>query len=131
VSAKVYFLKGKNVPWVDSASFEYHKGAPHSGAASATEALLEFQKAESQQCPLTNGFLQRLLVGQLLCEILFLTQLDDTHEGIQRCPSETVWILAADARERGGINRRSTAEFVGWQKLWGDRSPVGERAIPS
>lgn len=65
VSAKIYLLKGKNVPWVDSASFVYHKGTPQSGAASVAEAPLEFQKAEGQQCPLTNGFLQRLLVGRL------------------------------------------------------------------
>lgn len=65
MSAKIYLLKGKNVPWVDSASFVYHKGAPQSGAASVAEALLELQKAEGQQYPLTNGFLQRLLVGRL------------------------------------------------------------------
>lgn len=57
VSAKIYLLKGKNVPWVDSASFVYHGGVPQSGAASATEALLRFQKAEGQKC------LQRRLVG--------------------------------------------------------------------
>lgn len=34
--------------------------------------------------------------------VLFLIQLDDTHEGNQRCLSETVWILVDDAREQAG-----------------------------
>lgn len=100
VSAKIYLLKGKNVPWVDSASFVYHKGAPQSGAASAAEALLEFQKAEGQQYPLTNGFLQRLFVGRLYARSR--SWLSRMTERNQRCPSETIWILVDDAREQVG-----------------------------
>lgn len=114
LSAKVYLLKGKNVLWVDSASFVYHKGALQSGAAPAAEALLKFQKAEGQPCPLTNSFLQRLLVGRLYARsrswFSQMTSKSETKD-VPLKLSGFWWMTSGSRRDK------QRKPFVGWQNF--------------
>lgn len=80
VSAKICLLKGKTIPWVNSASFVYHKGAPQSGGSIRSRGSTGVAESRRPTMPIDAQFPSETTCGAAVCWVLFPTQLDNIHE---------------------------------------------------